>query len=41
MSLGGVGFVNDVVLSNAIYAFKKNIVIVAAVGNDVALQVET
>ncbi|MEK7651872.1 MAG: S8 family serine peptidase [Patescibacteria group bacterium] len=38
MSLGGVGFANDVVLSNAItYAFKKNIVIVAAVGNDVAV----
>ncbi len=38
MSLGGVGFSNDVVLSNAIsYAFKKNVVIVAAVGNDVAV----
>ena len=38
MSLGGVGFANDIVLSNAIsYAFKKNVVIVAAVGNDVAV----
>ncbi|MHB8871736.1 MAG: S8 family serine peptidase, partial [Candidatus Doudnabacteria bacterium] len=38
MSLGGVGFANDVVLSNAITnAFKKNIVKDAAVGNDVAV----
>ncbi len=35
LSIGGFGFGNDTTLSNAIaYAFKKNIVIVAAAGND-------
>ncbi|GAC1414356.1 MAG: hypothetical protein NVSMB66_7460 [Candidatus Doudnabacteria bacterium] len=37
MSLGGIGFSNDTTLSNAIkYAFRKNTVLVAAAGNDVA-----
>lgn len=37
LSLGGIGFVHDTTLSNAIaYAFNKNEVIVAAAGNDVA-----
>ncbi len=35
LSVGGVGFSHDTALSDAIaYAFKKNIVIVAAAGND-------
>ncbi len=38
LSLGGLGFAHDKVLANAIsYAFDKNIVIVAAAGNDVAV----
>lgn len=38
MSLGGVGFGNDTTLSNAItYAYGKNVVLVAAAGNDVAV----
>ncbi len=38
LSLGGVGFAHDTTLANAIsYAFEKNIVIVAAAGNDVAI----
>lgn len=37
LSLGGVGFANDTTLSNAIaYAYARNVVIVAAAGNDVA-----
>lgn len=37
MSLGGIGFAHDTTLANAIsYAFQKNVVIVAAAGNDVA-----
>lgn len=37
LSLGGVGFGQDTGLSNAItYAFRKNVVIVAAAGNDTA-----
>ncbi len=37
LSLGGVGFAHDNVLSQAIsYAFDKDVVIVAAAGNDVA-----
>lgn len=37
MSLGGVGFGHDTTLSNAIsYAFRKNVIIVAAAGNDAA-----
>jgi hypothetical protein len=37
MSLGGVGFANDTTLANAIsYAFSKNVVLVAAAGNDSA-----
>jgi thermitase len=37
MSLGGMGFGHDTTLSNSIsYAFRKNIVIVAAAGNDAA-----
>lgn len=37
MSLGGTGFANDSTLANAItYAFNKNVVLVAAAGNDVA-----
>lgn len=36
MSLGGIGFANDTTLSGAIaYAFNKNVVLVAAAGNDV------
>lgn len=35
LSVGGVGFAHDLVLANSItYAFNKNIVIVAAAGND-------
>jgi subtilisin family serine protease len=38
MSLGGIGFAHDTTLANAItYAFNKNVVIVAAAGNDVAI----
>ncbi len=38
LSLGGIGFANDTTLSNAItYAFNKNVVIIAAGGNDVAV----
>ncbi|HEX3099655.1 MAG TPA: S8 family serine peptidase [Patescibacteria group bacterium] len=38
LSLGGIGFAHDKVLANAIsYAYGKNIVIVAAAGNDVAV----
>ncbi len=38
MSLGGMGFAHDNTLSNAIsYAFRKDIVMVAAAGNDVAV----
>ncbi len=38
LSLGGVGFAHDTTLSNAItYAFEKNVIIVAAAGNDVAI----
>ncbi len=38
MSLGGIGFVHDTTLSNAIsYAFNKNVLLVAAAGNDVAI----
>ncbi len=38
MSLGGVGFGNDTTLSDAItYAYNKNVVMVAAAGNDVAV----
>ncbi len=38
LSVGGVGFGQDTTLANAItYAFNKNIVIVAAAGNDVAV----
>jgi subtilisin family serine protease len=37
MSLGGMGFGHDTTLSNAItYAYQRNIVIVAAAGNDAA-----
>jgi hypothetical protein len=37
LSLGGIGFGHDTTLANAIaYAFKKNIVLVAAAGNDLA-----
>ena len=37
LSVGGVGFGHDTTLSNAItYAFNKNVLIVAAAGNDVA-----
>jgi len=37
LSLGGIGFGHDTALANAIaYAFKKNIVLVAAAGNDLA-----
>lgn len=35
LSIGGVGFAHDAILANAIsYAFNKNILIVAAAGND-------
>lgn len=38
LSLGGMGFGHNKVLANAItYAFNKNVVIVAAAGNDVAI----
>ncbi|MCC7356261.1 MAG: S8 family serine peptidase [Candidatus Doudnabacteria bacterium] len=38
MSLGGIGFAHETTLSNAIsYAFNKNVVIVSAAGNDVAV----
>ena len=38
MSLGGLGFSHDTTLSNAVsYAFNKNVVLVAAAGNDVAI----
>lgn len=38
MSLGGIGFSNDTTLSDAIsYAFNRGLVIVAAAGNDVAV----
>ncbi len=37
MSLGGIGFANDTTLSGAItYAYNKNVLLVAAAGNDVA-----
>jgi hypothetical protein len=37
LSVGGLGFAHDLTLANAIkYAFDKNVVIVAASGNDVA-----
>jgi thermitase len=37
LSIGGIGFGHDSVLAEAIsYAFKKNVLIVAAAGNDVA-----
>jgi hypothetical protein len=37
LSVGGIGFGHDTTLSNAItYAFNKNVLIVAAAGNDVA-----
>lgn len=38
LSLGGIGFAHDTDLANAItYAYGKNVVIVAAAGNDVAI----
>lgn len=38
LSLGGIGFAHDTTLANAIsYAFEKDVVIVAAAGNDVAI----
>lgn len=38
LSLGGIGFAHNNTLANAItYAFDKNVVIVAAAGNDVAI----
>lgn len=38
LSLGGIGFAHDKILANAIsYAYDKNVVIVAAAGNDVAI----
>jgi subtilisin family serine protease len=38
MSLGGLGFGHDTVLSNAIsYAYNKGVLVVAAAGNDVAV----
>lgn len=38
LSLGGIGFAHDTVLANSItYAFNKNVVIVSAAGNDVAV----
>lgn len=38
MSLGGLGFAHDTTLADAItYAYNKNVVIVAAAGNDVAV----
>ncbi len=38
MSLGGIGFAHETTLSNAIsYAFNKNVVILSAAGNDVAV----
>ncbi|HMQ02024.1 MAG TPA: S8 family serine peptidase, partial [Candidatus Doudnabacteria bacterium] len=38
LSLGGVGFAHDTTLANAItYAFERNVVIIAAAGNDVAI----
>lgn len=38
LSLGGIGFSHDTTLANAItYAFDKNVVVVAAAGNDVAI----
>ncbi len=38
LSVGGIGFAHETTLSNAIsYAFNKNVVIVAAAGNDVAV----
>ncbi len=38
LSLGGIGFSHDTTLANAIsYAFDKDVVIVAAAGNDVAI----
>lgn len=38
LSLGGIGFAHDTTLANAItYAFERNVVIVAAAGNDVAI----
>ncbi len=38
LSLGGLGFAHDTTMSNAItYAFEKNVVIIAAAGNDVAV----
>lgn len=37
MSLGGIGFSHDTTLANAIsYAYNKNVVIIAAAGNDAA-----
>jgi subtilisin family serine protease len=38
MSLGGLGFAHDTTLANAItYAYRKNVLIVAAAGNDAAV----
>ncbi len=38
MSLGGIGFAHDTTLANAIsYAYSKNVVIISAAGNDVAV----
>jgi len=38
LSLGGIGFAHDTTLANAItYAFERNVVIVSAAGNDVAI----
>lgn len=38
MSLGGVGFAHDTTLTKAIsYAFRKDVVMIAAAGNDVAI----
>ena len=38
LSLGGIGFGHDTTLSNAVtYAFNKNVLIVAAAGNDVSV----